>query len=149
MTRLSYAQLLAFLKSHPHGDMADIGGDPSLDFAEIDAPRVLYNITDGLDICNKPLPKIHDTVISMDLFEHIVDPVRASENIVRSIGVGGWLFLTTVFVFHKHDYPIDMYRYTDTALNWLFRDLRIERCWMESEPESLNGQRVSIIGQKP
>jgi hypothetical protein len=150
MTQLSYRQLLAFLLHHPHPDIADIGGDPTLEVGDLSQhmKRTIYNITDGLDICATPLPRMHETILCLDLFEHIVDPIRAAENIVKSLT--GWLFVTTLFVFHKHDYPVDMYRFTDTAMSWLFRELDIERCWFEPEGESSipGGTRVSIIARK-
>ena len=150
MTHLEYRQLLDFLSSHPHEDIADIGGDPALEVGDLDNlfKRTIYGLTSGLDICLTPLPRTHETILGLDVFEHIVDPVRAAENIVKSLT--GWLMITTLFVFHKHDYPVDMYRYTDTALSWLFRDLKIERCWFDSEPESAihGGTRVTLVGRR-
>lgn len=105
---------------------------------------------DKFDICKTSLPKQYPVIICMNTFEHILDPVRAAENIVKSLAPGGHLFVTTLFVYPKHNYDevVDTYRYTDTALSWLFRDLEEKRCWFENENHPPQAVRVSYIGVK-
>lgn len=138
MTGKSEELLRAFLREHPHEDIADIGG---LLTELTDIERTVYNFP-GIDICLRPLPLTHRTIISMDTFEHILDPIAASKNIIASLQNGGFLFLTTVFSWPYHCYPIDTYRYSSTALAYLFRDLSIIRCWMEDDG---GHTRTSII----
>lgn len=172
MTIVSLEQLQRFLNQYPNEDIADVGGWEKLEaeyfngteddlenavpaVARLDKPleRQIYNL--GFDITKQKLPRHHQTIICMDTFEHLYDPVRAAENIVKSLKEGGYLFLTTVFMFQYHRSPVDTYRYTDDSLKWLFRDLVIDRCWFEEEfchpdnPAKMGREwRISIIAHK-
>lgn len=172
MTVLALEQLQNFLNQYPHKDIADVGGWEKLEVgffkgtvkdlknavpatARLDKPlkRKIYNI--DFDITKSKLPREHQTIICMDTFEHLYDPVRAAENIIDSLKDGGYLFLTTVFMFQYHRSPVDTYRYTDDSLKWLFRDLEIDRCWFEEEhthpgnPAKMGREwRISIIAHK-
>lgn len=138
MTDLSLRLLQEFLNESPHDDIADVGG-----VGACEATR--YDLDLGHDICVGPLPRKHSTIVCMDVFEHLVDPVRAAEHLVASLNPGGLIFLTTVFTWPIHHFPIDMYRFTTQALGWLFRDLEILRLWQVTDSD---GERVSIIARK-
>lgn len=172
MTILALEQLQNFLNQYPHEDIADVGGWEKLEAsffkgtvddlkhavpttARLDRPlkRKIFNI--DFDITRQALPRQYGTILCMDTFEHLFDPVRAAENIVKSLKEGGYLFLTTVFMFHYHRSPVDTYRYTDDSLKWLFRELEIDRCWFDEEhghpdnPARMGREwRVSIIAHK-
>jgi len=146
MTNESIRQVQEFIKNHPSNDIADIGGIGGIG---IEADN--YDGYSGFDITKEKLPRKYQTILCMDTFEHLYDPVRAAENIVASLADNGWLFITTVFSWEKHSHPVDTYRYTDDALTWLFRDLQIERVWFSQEephPDMQTRVRVSLIGQK-
>ena len=142
MTSASEQQLRDFLAAHPSTDIADIGGVPgSLSWLE---GRRCYSLP--FDICENGLERDFPTITSMDTFEHILDPKQAAYNIAGSLVPGGWMFLTTVFSWPYHEHPIDTYRFSDTALRWLFRRLEIERAWMEEDGP---GIRSTIIARRP
>lgn len=151
MTDLSFGQLGEFLDKYPSQDIADIGGGSASE-QQLDFVRV-YDLPE-YDVCEMAMPRQHQTIICMDTFEHIYDPVRAAEHIVGGLKPEGRLFLTTVFNFQKHarhGYP-DTYRYTDDALRWLFRDLDIIECWFSDEgyvEEWGPRIRISLTAQKP
>ena len=173
MTFPALKQLQEFLNTYPHDDICDIGGWEKIEVdAQIPVPggykevvgrlsqpleRAIYDMRDDVsyDITQSPLPRKHQTIICMDTFEHLYDPVRAAENIIKSLEDGGYLFLTTMYVFRYHRYPVDTYRYTDNVLKWLFRDLKIDKAWYEEEvsldddPRKMGREwRVSIIAHK-
>ena len=148
MTFLSLQQLNDFLNNYPHEDIADIGGwqEMTVDVLEFkpgkEPRRVKARLSQSIDRCicdlvydvtKAKLPRQHQTIICMDTFEHLYDPVRAAENIVKSLKSGGYLFLTTVFMYKYHRFPVDTYRYTDDSLKWLFRGLEIDKVWFEEE----------------
>lgn len=126
--------------------VADIGGiDSHKSYADAVHDIHVYDISTGHDITTHPLPRKYPCIICMDVFEHIYDPVAAALNIVSSLQHEGWLFLTTVFTWPIHRHPVDTYRYTEDSLTWLFRDLKIHRCWYTDDE---SGKRVSIICHK-
>ena len=157
MTGISLRQLDEFLDKVDRQDIADIGGavghhyDGSIIKLYKDNCNFrIYDLENGYDICKKSLPRKHKTIVCVDTFEHIKDPVRAAENIVKSLQLKGNLFVTAPFIYEQHNYPIDMYRYTDTAFKWLFRKLKIIKCWYEDEtphPEIFRRIRVSLIAK--
>lgn len=54
------------------------------------------------------------------LFEHIEEPVKTLLEFDRILRTGGYLYLTTNFVWHLHEEPRDFYRYTKHGLDYLF-----------------------------
>ena len=117
MTFPALKQLQEFLNTYPHQDIADIGGWEKIEveaqvpapggthkdvIARLDQPleRVIYDLQGDVtvDITKTPLPRQHQTIICMDTFEHLYDPVRAADNIIKSLKAGGYLFLTTMFM---------------------------------------------------
>lgn len=150
---LTIRQLIQdFCDNYPHSDMADVGGSGYEErLAVFDLhPTVYDTLIDGFDICVTPLPRPYQTIICCNTFEHLIDPVRAAENIVKSLKKGGYVFITTLFAYPKHDYDgvIDTYRYTDSALSILFKGLEEKKCWFENESQAPGAIRVSYIGTK-
>lgn len=150
---LTIRQLIyEFCDKYPHTDMADVGGNGYQErLAIFDLHPTVYDMgIDGFDICKTPLLKKYQTIICLNTLEHIIDPVRAAENIVKSLKPGGYLFVSTLFSYPKHDYEdvIDTYRYTDTALSVLFKELKEEKCWFENETQAPGAVRVSYVGVK-
>lgn len=64
-----------------------------------------------------------DAVVSTEVFEHLQDPPRAAEEIIRVLKPGGRLVLTTRFCFPLHDRPSDFWRFTPYTLARLFAPL--------------------------
>lgn len=114
-----------FISKYPHSDMANIGGDG--DEGRIENKFDNYDMAvNKFDICTSALPKKYQTIISLNTFEHLYDPIRAAENIVNSLKVGGYVFMTCPFMYHHHDYENvpDYFRYTPTGVRLLFKKLQ-------------------------
>lgn len=81
------------------------------------SPDVVDDITDTLFDDSS-----FDYVICSEVLEHVRDPFRASENILRILKPGGQAFISTPFQFPTHDAPHDYFRYTEYGLRHLLRN---------------------------
>jgi SAM-dependent methyltransferase len=61
-----------------------------------------------------------DAIISFSTFEHIKYPILAAHEIMKTLKIGGHLFIQTHFAFHEHSYPYDYFRFTRDGLASLF-----------------------------
>lgn len=146
---ISFAHLKNFLTDYPSQDIANIGGYGDENKIESDVYDLMTN---NFDICKQPLPKMYETIICLNTFEHLRDPIRSAENMVKSLKTNGHLFATMPFVYHKHDYDNvpDYYRYTTTGTEYLFRELRTIKldCVPVSELRGSEEYLIIYIGQK-
>ena len=82
-----------------------------------------YKSTDVLigDICNCPeIPdESFDIVSSTSVLEHVCEPWNAIKEMVRVLKPGGYLHISAPFSWRFHPDPIDFYRYTPLALEYL------------------------------
>jgi SAM-dependent methyltransferase len=62
-----------------------------------------------------------DVVLATEILEHLPEPQRAIDEMLRVLRPGGTVLLTTRFLFPLHDAPGDYYRYTRYGLAHLFR----------------------------
>ena len=60
-----------------------------------------------------------DYVFVIEVFEHIQDPFKASQELMRILRPGGCALITTPFIFMIHDAPYDFYRFTEYGLRRL------------------------------
>ena len=65
-----------------------------------------------------------DAIVCTEVFEHLLDPPAAADEIVRVLKPGGRLVLTTRFCFPLHDRPGDFWRFTPYTLTRLFAPLQ-------------------------
>lgn len=139
---------------------------PDFDYWSMDIRKTADNVIIG-DITNCPEIESEqfDVIVSIDVFEHLNRPWKAAEEITRLLKPGGIAFTSTIFSWRYHPSPIDYYRYTPDALEFLFSDLTpIHKSWdyterrrrtkIGIEPEDLLGSwresvRVNYIGRKP
>lgn len=74
------------------------------------------------DICH--CPEIEDAscdvVFSLDVFEHLERPWDAAAECVRILKPGGLLIHRTLFAYRYHPSPIDYWRFSSQALEYLF-----------------------------
>lgn len=63
-----------------------------------------------------------DVILSFSTFEHIKYPHIAAHEIMKTLKVGGLLFIQTHQTFPLHAYPKDYYRFSTDALASLFGD---------------------------
>jgi SAM-dependent methyltransferase len=66
-----------------------------------------------------------DVVLATEVLEHLPEPQRAVDEMLRVLRPGGTVLLTTRFLFPLHDAPGDYYRYTRFGLAYLFRQFEI------------------------
>jgi SAM-dependent methyltransferase len=66
-----------------------------------------------------------DTVLCTEVLEHLPDPQRGLDEMLRVLKPGGRLLLTTRFIFPLHDTPHDYFRFTKYGLGHLLRRFEI------------------------
>jgi SAM-dependent methyltransferase len=69
-------------------------------------------------------PDFFDTVLAIEVLEHLYDPQRAIDRIAAVLKPGGVCILSTRFIFRYHPDPQDHYRFTWDSLRYLFRSFR-------------------------
>ena len=140
----SLSEIQSFMDKYHPTDVAVIG---ERGYGEEDiVPKARFYTMEEVDITKGPLLRKHEAIICSDVFEHIYDPVRAAENIGKSLKKGGLLYFSAPSIWPYHEFPIDTYRYTDTAILWLFRALDVKRCWRGWEGDECH--RVCLIAIK-
>ena len=107
-------------RQHPRGRV--FGPDFSyvnLDLEHSDENTIVGDITN----CPEIADGTYDVVLSVDVFEHIDRPWLAAAEIARILKPGGLSYTSTLFSWRYHPCPIDFWRYTPDALEFLFADL--------------------------
>lgn len=73
------------------------------------------------DLCQLPIAtESLDAVVALEVLEHVMNPIDACREIVRVLKPGGYLVLSTPFMFPIHDKPHDYFRFTKFGLIHLF-----------------------------
>jgi SAM-dependent methyltransferase len=107
-------------REHPRGRVFGKGfGYVNLDLEHSDENTVVGDITR----CPEIPDATYDVVLSVDVFEHIDRPWLAAAEISRILKPGGLSYTSTLFSWRYHPCPIDFWRYTPDALEFLFADL--------------------------
>lgn len=114
------------------------------------------------DICHCPeIPDGgYDVVFSASLLEHVGEPWEAARNIGRILVPGGLAVTRTLFAWEYHARPVDFWRYTHSALEFLFeryaglQTLRsgydVSRRWRNRGTDGFQEHwEVIHIGRKP
>ena len=65
-----------------------------------------------------------DTVLAIEILEHLYDPQRAVDRLCGVLKPGGVCILSTRFLYRYHPDPEDHYRFTWDSLRHLFKDFR-------------------------
>ncbi len=66
-----------------------------------------------------------DGLVFSWVLEHMKDPIKVASEFRRVLKSGGYLYLSTNFIFPYHPSPRDYYRWTSEGLRELFSDLEI------------------------
>jgi len=118
-----YKVTLPLIRRFARGKLIDIGcGD--MPFREFVIDRV--NVYDGLDIYPHSWvtyvgnvedmfmvkDESYDTVLCLEVLEHVSDPFLAVREICRILKPGGVLILSVPHLSRLHDEPLDYYRFT-------------------------------------
>lgn len=74
------------------------------------------------DVCAMPFEsESWDAVILVEVLEHVKEPWKAVEEILRVLKTGGKLVLTSPFIYPIHELEHDYYRYTKHGLRFLLQ----------------------------
>jgi hypothetical protein len=76
----------------------------------------------AFDICKQRLPESFDLIIADQVFEHLLWPYRAANNVRSMLRSGGRFLLTTPFLIRVHDTPFDCSRWTETGLRYFLAE---------------------------
>ena len=72
------------------------------------------------DICEKPLAEEQfDLIIAEQVFEHILRPDRAATHVYQMLRPGGLFVISTPFLLKIHEYPLDLYRWSEQGMKQL------------------------------
>src|SRR5579859_1436565 len=106
----------------------------SLDCSKIDALEISGTGSQGryefrsyrtaeyphFDICQGPLAENQfDLVIMEQVLEHVLRPDRAVANVHRMLRPGGIFVVSTPFLLKVHEFPLDLYRWTERGMREL------------------------------
>lgn len=61
-----------------------------------------------------------DVITAFNVFEHLVAPWIAAEEMKRWVRESGFIIVAVPFSWRYHAYPMDAYRYTHTGMRYLF-----------------------------
>jgi len=85
----------------------------------------------------------YDSVICLEVLEHVPDPTQALAEIARILADGGVLVLSVPHLSRLHEIPHDYYRYTEYGLRYL-----LERNGLEPLSFRLRGGLFSFLGHQ-
>lgn len=105
------------------------------DTTEIDIVCDLYDI---------PENETFDAVLCTEVLEHVTDPVRAIEKLVRLLGPGGAVIITAPFNSLTHFAP---YHYASGFSSYFYR-YHLERLGLQIEELSPNGGYFDFLDQE-
>jgi len=76
----------------------------------------------AFDICAQKLDETFDLIIADQVFEHILWPYRAAQNVYAMLKPGGRFVVTTPFLLRVHNDPVDCSRWTELGLKYLLAE---------------------------
>ena len=96
----------------------DLGvGDPAWEF-RVSAVADLHQLPFAADAFDK--------VVCTEVLEHVDEPERVFEELVRVLRPGGHLLLAVPFVWHTHQEPFDRYRFSRFAVERLVEKYELD-----------------------
>ena len=141
-----YEISLPIVLAHAGGDLLDIGAGhvpfrPHLEkqvtvYHTLDREKRVEEIdfvSDAQDMSGLISSCRYDTVLLLDVLEHVPDPSSVLSEINRILRPGGKLILSVPHLSRLHEEPYDFYRYTKHGLTHLlemasFRHIVVEPC---------------------
>jgi hypothetical protein len=70
----------------------------------------------GFDVCKERLPQQYDLIIAEQVFEHLVWPYKAGQNVYAMLKDGGYFLISVPFLIRIHNDPVDCSRWSTTGL---------------------------------
>ncbi len=92
----------------------------TLDISNKFKPDIVADILDFKSL--KKYEDDFDLILMTEVLEHIKEPQLAVNNLNKLLKKGGTCVITTPFFYPIHGDPDDYYRYTGSALKYLFKD---------------------------
>ena len=84
-----------------------------------------------------PLPdECVSRIVSDNVHKHVKDPISAVKEMHRLLSSGGYVYVSTPFMYPFHSSPYDFQRWTTEGLKELFRDFEIIETGVRSGPFS-------------
>ena len=74
------------------------------------------------DICEDVLDRRFDICIADNVWEHLLHPWRATQNVLEMLRPGGWFVNVTPFLIRRHDIPNDCTRWTEQGMRHFLED---------------------------
>jgi SAM-dependent methyltransferase len=72
------------------------------------------------DICKGPLAREQfDLIIAEQVFEHVLRPDLAAANVHQMLRPGGYFVISAPFLLKVHEFPLDLYRWTEQGMRQL------------------------------
>lgn len=106
--------------------------------------QTLYNSKPDIYANAESLPfaaKSMDTILMLDVLEHVADPDQCMQEIERVLTAGGKLVLNVPFMYPLHDAPHDFQRWTEHGLQAL-----LARHGMSIDREAAYGHPLATSG---
>ena len=97
-----------------------------------------------------PLPKNYfDLVICCSVMEHVPNPWVMAEKISELVTLGGKLYIAGPWVWKYHGYPKDYYRFTHTAIEYLYPDFTWDNfAWSSTSKGDIQFQEMDQITER-
>ena len=74
------------------------------------------------DICQERLDRAFDIIIADNVWEHLLHPRRAAQNVLVMLKPGGLFINITPFMIRHHGYPVDCTRWTELGMRHFLVD---------------------------
>jgi SAM-dependent methyltransferase len=97
-----------------------------------------------------PLPKNHfDLVICCSVMEHVPNPWVMAEKISELVKPGGKLYIAVPWVWKYHGYPKDYYRFTHSAIEYLYPSFTWGNfAWSSTSADDIQFQEMDRISER-
>ncbi len=115
------------------------------DQVQFDPPTIDY-------VCDvhtlEPIPdESVNTVLLLEALEHIREPGRVLDQVLRILKPGGYCVATTLMAFEIHRCPYDYWRFCPDGMQYLFRNFNLPEITLEHHKALPRG--IWCIAQKP
>jgi SAM-dependent methyltransferase len=113
-------------------------------------PGTDVDVVCDLTAPENPLPKNHfDLVICCSVMEHVPNPWVMAEKISELVKPGGKLYIAVPWVWKYHGYPKDYYRFTHTAIEYLYPNFTWGNfAWSSTSADDIQFQEMDRISER-